>query len=332
MVSILNKLQIFWFSKRVKSNQTKYDFNKHFLPIKLEFYDNKKNQKIEILKLKKKEKLLPHEIEAGIMTDYSKEVLNYHLKKIENKYYWKERALIQSLKRKNINNSDKLFQLKLKKNEFLNRVTAKYKKEPNKESNKIYQLKKEEIDLYYNNKINLCETKYNIKTENIKKKIELKISKYKNRIDRLQTKLDKLGVKSNHHIIDDDVILKLDKLSMHFGGLKAVDELSFDAKKGEVFGLIGPNGAGKTTVFNCITRFYKPTNGDMYFRNNLNKIVYLNNIKVHNIIKEGIARTFQNVEMIWELNVIENLLVAAHTNYRSGFFGHLFNSRLLRQE
>lgn len=96
--------------------------------------------------------------------------------------------------------------------------------------------------------------------------------------------------------------------------------------------MIGPNGAGKTTVFNCITRFYKPTNGDMYFRNNLNEIVYLNNIKVHNIIKEGIARTFQNVELIWELNVIENLLVAAHTNYRSGFFGHLLNSRLLRQE
>jgi len=332
MVSILNKLQIFFFSKRVKGNQTKYDFNKHFLPIKLEFYDNKKNQKIELLKLKKEEKLLPYEIEAGIMTEYSEEVLNYHLKKIENKYYWKERALKQSLKRKNINDLDKLNQLKLKKNECLNKVTAKYKKEPNEESNKIYQLKKEEIDLYYDNKISLCETKYNIKTENVKKKIELKISKYKNRIDKLQTKLDKLGIKSNRHIIDDDIILKLDKLSMHFGGLKAVDELSFDVKKGEIFGLIGPNGAGKTTVFNCITRFYKPTNGDMYFRNNLNEIVYLNNIKVHNIIKEGIARTFQNVELIWELNVIENLLVAAHTNYRSGFFGHLLNSRLLRQE
>ncbi len=55
MVSILNKLQIFFFSKRVKGNQTKYDFNKHFLPIKLEFYDNKKNKKIELLKLKKEE-------------------------------------------------------------------------------------------------------------------------------------------------------------------------------------------------------------------------------------------------------------------------------------
>jgi len=70
----------------------------------------------------------------------------------------------------------------------------------------------------------------------------------------------------------------------------------------------------------------------MYFRNNLKEIVHLNKIKVHNIVKEGISRTFQNVEMVWELNVIENLLVAAHTNYRSGFFGHLFNTRLLRQE
>jgi len=128
------------------------------------------------------------------------------------------------------------------------------------------------------------------------------------------------------------VILKLDNLSMHFGGLKAVDQLSFEVKEGEIFGLIGPNGAGKTTVFNCITRFYRPTKGGMYFKNNLGEVVHLNDIVVHNIIKHGIVRTFQNVEMVWELNVIDNLLVAAHTEYMSGFFGHMFNSRLLRQE
>ncbi|MBN2540236.1 MAG: ABC transporter ATP-binding protein [Bacilli bacterium] len=132
--------------------------------------------------------------------------------------------------------------------------------------------------------------------------------------------------------MDENVVLKLDNLSMHFGGLKAVDQLSFEVKEGEIFGLIGPNGAGKTTVFNCITRFYRPTGGLMYFRNNLGEVVRLNDIVVHDIIKEGIVRTFQNVEMIWELNVIENLLVAAHTSYRSTFFGQLFNSRLLRQE
>ena len=119
---------------------------------------------------------------------------------------------------------------------------------------------------------------------------------------------------------------------MHFGGLKAVDDLSFDVKEGEIFGLIGPNGAGKTTVFNCITRFYKPTSGDIYFKNIYGEVVYLNDKQVHNIIKEGIVRTFQNVEMVWELNVIDNLLVAAHTIYRSSFFGHLLNSRFLKQK
>ena len=332
MVSILNKLQVFWLSKIVKNNQTKYYFNKHFLPIKLELFEDKKKQKKEMLELKKKEKLLPLEIEAGIITDYSNEVLNYHIQKIEKKYYWKEKALIQTLKRKNIDDSSKIVQLKSKKNMSLKKITMKYKKESNEESMKIYQLEKTKIDSYFDSKIQDCKTKYNIKIEKTKTKINSKISKYDTRISKIKLKLDVLGIKSTSQIMDNDIILKLDKLSMYFGGLKAVDDLSFNVKKGEIFGLIGPNGAGKTTVFNCITRFYKPTSGDMYFRNNLNEVVHLNNIKVHNIIKEGIARTFQNVELIWELNVIDNLLVAAHTSYRSGFFGHLFNSRLLRQE
>ncbi|MCK7488248.1 MAG: ATP-binding cassette domain-containing protein [Bacillus subtilis] len=119
---------------------------------------------------------------------------------------------------------------------------------------------------------------------------------------------------------------------MHFGGLKAVDNLSFSVKRGEIFGLIGPNGAGKTTVFNCITRFYKATSGGLYYRNRLNKAIDLADVKVHNVIKTGIVRTFQNVEMVWELNVLENLLVAAHTRYKTGFFGQLLNSPKIRRE
>jgi branched-chain amino acid transport system ATP-binding protein len=119
---------------------------------------------------------------------------------------------------------------------------------------------------------------------------------------------------------------------MHFGGLKAVDNLSFTVKQGEIFGLIGPNGAGKTTVFNCITRFYRPTSGDIYYRNRLGVPLDLGKFKVHDVIREGIVRTFQNVELIWELSVIDNLLIAAHTLYRTGFFGQLFNVRRLRAE
>lgn len=132
--------------------------------------------------------------------------------------------------------------------------------------------------------------------------------------------------------LPENVVLRLENLSMHFGGLKAIDDLSFDVLEGEIFGLIGPNGAGKTTVFNCITQFYKPTLGKVYFRNYSGKVICLNDYKVHDVIKEGIVRTFQNVEVIGELTVLENLLIAAHTQYKTGLFGHFFHTKKLKQE
>lgn len=132
--------------------------------------------------------------------------------------------------------------------------------------------------------------------------------------------------------IPEDVLLRIENLTMRFGGLVAVDDLSFDVKQGEIFGLIGPNGAGKTTVFNCITKFYRPAAGRMYFRKNPVEVIRLNDYPVHNIIRQGIVRTFQNVELVWELPVIDNLLVAAHTLFRTGFFGQLIHTRKLKQE
>jgi len=136
----------------------------------------------------------------------------------------------------------------------------------------------------------------------------------------------------NDNGLPEDVILRLDKLTMRFGGLVAVDNLTFDVKQGEIFGLIGPNGAGKTTVFNCITKFYNPPSGLMYFRKNLVEVILLNEYPVHKIVKQGIVRTFQNVELIWELSVLDNLLVAAHSLFQTGFFGQLIHSRKLHQE
>ncbi len=126
----------------------------------------------------------------------------------------------------------------------------------------------------------------------------------------------------NNVNMDPNTILKIENLTMQFGGLKAVDDLSFDVKKGEVFGLIGPNGAGKTTVFNCITQFYKPTAGKVTYRNSVDDLLLLNNYKVHDVVKLGIVRTFQNVELIWELSILDNMLVGAHSLYRSNFFDH----------
>ena len=132
--------------------------------------------------------------------------------------------------------------------------------------------------------------------------------------------------------LPDNVALRLDGLSMHFGGLKAVDNLSFDVIKGEVFGLIGPNGAGKTTVFNCITQFYKPTSGDILFNDRYGQTLHLNKFAVHDIIKTGIVRTFQNIEMVYELTILENLLIAAHTQYHTGFLSHMFSTPMLKCE
>lgn len=144
-------------------------------------------------------------------------------------------------------------------------------------------------------------------------------------VDHLESKIRVRDKNSNLH-------LSISHLTMTFSGLKAVDDLSFDVKKGSIFGLIGPNGAGKTTVFNCITQFYKPKSGDIYFSNNKNEVISLLDYPVHNIIKQGIVRTFQNVELIWELNILENMLVGAHTLYKSGFFTQLFHLPKLKRE
>lgn len=117
--------------------------------------------------------------------------------------------------------------------------------------------------------------------------------------------------------ISEDEVLRIENLCIAFGGLKAVDNLSFNIKKNEIFGLIGPNGAGKTTVFNCITQFYKPDSGNIYFRDRDNKVKNLLQHEVHDIIKLGLVRTFQNVELIREISILDNVLVGAHIDFKA---------------
>lgn len=115
----------------------------------------------------------------------------------------------------------------------------------------------------------------------------------------------------------DGLVLKIENLSIAFGGLKAVDNLSFEIKENEVFGLIGPNGAGKTTAFNCITQFYKPNSGEILFKDREGNVHNLLDHKVHEIIKLGLVRTFQNVELIRELSIIDNVMIGAHVDFKS---------------
>lgn len=118
-------------------------------------------------------------------------------------------------------------------------------------------------------------------------------------------------------------MLKVENLSISFGGLKAVDDLSFHVKQGQIFGLIGPNGAGKTTVFNCITQFYLTDEGVIDFTGK-NGNVMLDKLKVHQIIKHGLVRTFQNVELIKYMTVMDNLLIGLHGQMKNNFIFDAF--------
>jgi len=117
-------------------------------------------------------------------------------------------------------------------------------------------------------------------------------------------------------------LLEVEHLSMKFGGLMAINDLSFNAYEGEITALIGPNGAGKTTVFNCITGFYKPTMGMIRFNNSDKKMFQLEQMPDFKITAHAkVARTFQNIRLFSGMTVLENLLVAQHNKLMkaSGF-------------
>jgi branched-chain amino acid transport system ATP-binding protein len=110
-----------------------------------------------------------------------------------------------------------------------------------------------------------------------------------------------------------DTILSVQHLTMRFGGLVAVDDVSFNAKRGEITALIGPNGAGKTTVFNCITGFYKPTVGMLRLAHTDGTIYLLERLYDFRINKLArVARTFQNIRLFQGMTALENLMVAQH--------------------
>jgi branched-chain amino acid transport system ATP-binding protein len=116
-------------------------------------------------------------------------------------------------------------------------------------------------------------------------------------------------------------ILSVENLTMRFGGIVAVNDLSFTAERGKITALIGPNGAGKTTVFNCITGFYKPTSGTIKLRHSDGewRLERLNDFRISKIAK--VARTFQNIRLFPGMTALENLMVAQHNTLMraSGF-------------
>ncbi len=122
--------------------------------------------------------------------------------------------------------------------------------------------------------------------------------------------------------------LSVDNVSIHFGGLKAVDGVSFDVEKGQIFTIIGPNGAGKTTLFNLISRLYSPSAGRIVFKDE-----DITQLSAQQVAGRGIARTFQNIELFENASTLQNLLVGRHRHSRTRFFEDiLFLPRVRRAE
>lgn len=114
-------------------------------------------------------------------------------------------------------------------------------------------------------------------------------------------------------------LLSVKALNMRFGGLLAVDSVSFDVMPDEVFAIIGPNGAGKTTVFNCVGGFYKPTSGSVSMQGK-----EIAGLASHKVARHGLVRTFQNVRLFKQLTALENLLVAQHLQVENRLLHGLF--------
>ena len=306
-------------------------------------YDEKIENKLNSFITKGNKKLQKLSFEACNKEEYAQSILDEKLQKYDIKAYMKQRAINHAASKKifKLVKVGKAFGFVIanrdKKMEGLNRKRTKYiasleKKKSNflKKSFATYvvpfQLLKNDLEKEYYALKNSLEEQYG-------QKISLEKYNVKKKIAKIEEKIANLNKKSHiEHTLPDDVLLRVEGLKMYFGGLKAVDDLTFDVKKGEIFGLIGPNGAGKTTVFNCITRFYDATGGDMYFENKYGEVVDLRSFKVHDIILQGIGRTFQNIELVREISVIENLLVASTRSYRTGFWGHLLGAPSLKKE
>ena len=124
-----------------------------------------------------------------------------------------------------------------------------------------------------------------------------------------------------------ELLLQANNVAKHFGGVKALRDVSLSMRKGEIYGLIGPNGAGKTTFFNCLTGLYIPDGGGFVFDG---KALLAD--APHQAAERGIARTFQNIRLFGNMTALENVMVGRHVRTRAGVVGAMLHNRATRDE
>src|SRR6201996_7051379 len=147
-------------------------------------------------------------------------------------------------------------------------------------------------------------------------------------IPESQEKIEELaGVHREIHAAEGETLLQTKELTVKFGGLTALDSVTFDIRRGAILGMIGPNGAGKTTCFNAITGVYRPSSGSVIFDG-----APLGRIKRHQITRKGIARTFQNIRLFGEMTALENVMVGTDARHKTSVPGALARTPRHRRE
>ncbi|MEW6428163.1 MAG: ABC transporter ATP-binding protein [Thermodesulfobacteriota bacterium] len=127
-------------------------------------------------------------------------------------------------------------------------------------------------------------------------------------------------------------VLKVEELTMDFGGLRALDGVSLSVGANEIVALIGPNGAGKTTFFNCLTGIYQPSSGTILLSRDGVRQERLDGMKPNRITRCGMARTFQNIRLFAGMTVLENVMIGRHCRTRAGILGAILRDRATREE
>ena len=330
-------------SKRDKLHNTLV-FNREFPAVESGLIDEKNDKRIKRQEIKSKTRLLPLEIAALPEVESNAVRRERELAQFEEKQKLPRRAVQQTylrkVKKEGETAAQQYRQAALKKlddeaaakraelerkyptngsTQVPAAAAAAYKKASQEEEEKMQALRKQ---LQEKKDKRLATTNARLEKENAK----------------LQAKFDtvsrQLQAASQQHedAFGEGDILSVRDLKMYFSGIKAVDGLSFNIKQGEIFGLIGPNGAGKTTVFNCITQFYKPTAGEVLYRDRYDNVVPLTTYKTTEVIKAGISRTFQNLELVYWLPIMDNMLIGAHAFYRSTLGDQFIHTAKLRRE
>jgi branched-chain amino acid transport system ATP-binding protein len=127
-------------------------------------------------------------------------------------------------------------------------------------------------------------------------------------------------------------LLTVARLTMNFGGIRALCSVDLQVSKGEIVALIGPNGAGKTTLFNCITGIYEPTEGDVFISTPQGRQRRINGLKINHITEIGLARTFQNIRLFSNMTVLENVMIGRHCRAKTGVLGAVLRDRSSKRE